>query len=142
MDRFTLISRPTEDRLARFKESVREGLTAHPKRLSCAYFYDREGSELFEQICELPEYYLTRAETEILQQHAGEIVASFSNEASIVELGSGSAIKTRLIIEALLKRQEKLRYFTIDISKAALEAGAQSLLGDYPQLEITAVAGD
>ena len=75
---------------------VRAGLTAAPKRLSCRYFYDPVGSELFEEICRLPEYYLTRAERSILAERADEIAALFSQGVTLVELGSGSASKTRL----------------------------------------------
>src|SRR5437762_4061468 len=102
-DRFTLIGLPAEKRLARFAHDVQAGLTASPKTLPCCYFYDRLGSRLFEAICELPEYYLTRAEMAILQAHAAEIGAIFSGPIDLIELGSGSAIKTRMLIESFLK---------------------------------------
>src|SRR5215469_8560600 len=79
---------------------VAAGLTASPKRLDCRYFYDAEGSALFDAICELPEYYLTRAETAILRAHAGDIAAGFRGDFTLVELGSGSAVKTRLLLDA------------------------------------------
>src|SRR5437588_539586 len=85
-----------------FARDVEQGLTASPKRLSCRYFYDQRGSLLFEEICELPEYYLTHAEGQILRDRAAEIAALFPEETSLVELGSGSAVKTRLLIEAFL----------------------------------------
>src|SRR5213592_1773775 len=92
-DRFTLIGMPADKRLARFAHDVRAGLTASPKRLPCCYFYDRLGSALFEAICRLPEYYLTRADEEILRSHSDEIAALFPAPIDLIELGSGSAAK-------------------------------------------------
>src|SRR5687767_2460410 len=100
MRRFTLTETPLE--APDFAREVRDGLTASPKRLSCVFFYDAEGSRLFEAICDLPEYYLTRAEAEILARNGDEIAAAVEGEVELVELGSGSARKTRLLVEALL----------------------------------------
>lgn len=125
-----------------FAEDVRAGLTATPKTLPPKYFYDALGSQLFEAICLLPEYYLTRAEAEIFERHAAAIVAQLPAPVSIVELGSGSSIKTRLLIEALLARQGALHYQPIDISASILRDSAAKLLGDYPELRITAQADD
>ncbi|MCA1630869.1 MAG: L-histidine N(alpha)-methyltransferase [Acidobacteria bacterium] len=144
-----------------FAEDVRRGLTSHPKRLFPKYFYDELGSLLFEAICKLPEYYLTRAEDEILSRHADEIAKLacegldeflFHDEASrdapksepvtLVEFGSGSSAKTRRVVEALLRRQQSLLYVPIDISHTALEAGAHALLDEYPRLRVEAYAGD
>src|SRR5438477_5701110 len=108
-DRFTLIGLSAEKRLARFAHDVRAGLTASPKRLPCCYFYDRLGSALFEAICQLPEYYLTRAEEEILRAHREEIADLFPMGTDLIELGSGSAAKTRLLIEVFLRRQRVQR---------------------------------
>src|SRR5260370_27655165 len=83
------------------RADVRAGLTTTPKTLPPKYFYDARGSELFDEITRLPEYYLTRAETAILERHAGEI-ASRSRCEALVELGSGSSAKTRLLLRALL----------------------------------------
>ncbi len=83
---------------ASLADEVRAGLTAEPKSLPYRFLYDAAGSKLFEQICELPEYYLTRAETEILTAHAGAIVAGCATPTTLVELGSGSSSKTRLLI--------------------------------------------
>jgi L-histidine N-alpha-methyltransferase len=128
-----------------FAEDVRRGLTSDPKALPPKYFYDELGSHLFDAICLLPEYYLTRAEAEIFARHAAEIV----NEArrggarvTLVELGSGSASKTRRIIDALLSGQSFLKYVPVDISAAALEASAHALLGDYETLGVSAYAAD
>src|SRR5437667_12211303 len=98
MPRFRLLELTRGDPVAEFARDVAAGLSAEPKHLSCRYFYDREGSRLFEAICELPEYYLTRAETEILQCHAGEIAALFQGDVTVVELGSGNAVKTRTLL--------------------------------------------
>lgn len=134
-------------------EDVRSGLTAHPKRFLPKYFYDELGSQLFEAICLLPEYYLTRAENEILTRYADEIVASVESVAgdvmthglggkTLVEMGSGSASKTRLIIEALLREQNELTFMPVDISATALESSSRILLQSYPRLCIEAYAAD
>jgi dimethylhistidine N-methyltransferase len=125
-----------------FAEDVRAGLTASPKTLKPKYLYDALGSVLFEAICLLPEYYLTRAETEIFERRASEIVAQLPAPITVVELGSGSSIKTRLLIEAILARQSILSYQPIDISETILEQSAKQLLEDYPGLRIMAHAAD
>jgi dimethylhistidine N-methyltransferase len=126
-----------------FAEDVRAGLSASIKHLFPKYFYDELGSQLFEAICLLPEYYLTRAENEIFARYSDEIVSEVSTEkVSLVEMGSGSASKTRLIIEALLKRQSELLYIPVDISQTALETSSRVLLQSYPNLRIEAYASD
>ncbi|HEX8721396.1 MAG TPA: L-histidine N(alpha)-methyltransferase [Pyrinomonadaceae bacterium] len=128
-----------------FAEDVRRGLTARAKYLLPKYFYDELGSLLFDAICLLPEYYLTRAEAEIFERHAREIVAAAregSRRLTLFELGSGSASKTRRIIEALLSEQGGAKYVPVDISPAALEASAHALLGDYDSLSVAAYAAD
>jgi L-histidine Nalpha-methyltransferase len=125
-----------------FAEDVRAGLTATPKTLKPKYLYDALGSLLFEAICLLPEYYLTRSETEIFERRAVEIVAQLPAPITVVDLGSGSSIKTRLLIEAILARQPRLCYQPIDISETILEQSAKQLLEDYSGLRITAHAAD
>ncbi len=125
-----------------FAEEVRRGLTADPKVLFPKYFYDALGSRLFEAICELPEYYVTRAETEIFQRHAGEIAGSLDGSLRLVELGSGDARKTRLLIEALVARQGGLEYLPIDVARSAVEQSAERLLHAFPELTVTAFVGD
>ncbi|HEX8474255.1 MAG TPA: L-histidine N(alpha)-methyltransferase [Pyrinomonadaceae bacterium] len=126
-----------------FADDVRHGLSAERKHLPPKYFYDALGSQLFDAICLLPEYYLTRAENEILARDADEIVRAVGGQhMTLMELGSGSAVKTRSIIEALLKRQSKLVYIPVDISASALEMSARVLLQSYPSLEIDAYASD
>lgn len=130
---------------AGFAADVRAGLTAHPKRLFPKYFYDEIGSQLFDVICLLPEYYLTRAESEILTTHADEIVGKVGRSGetlTLIEMGSGSAQKSRLLIEALLRRQPSLWYVPVDISASALETSAHSLLESYPALRVAAYAAD
>jgi dimethylhistidine N-methyltransferase len=123
-------------------EDVRRGLASKPKRFLPKYFYDQLGSQLFEAICLLPEYYLTRAENEILERYADEIVSSVEGDTTLVEMGSGSASKTRLIIEALLRKQPELLFVPVDISASALDSSSRILLQSYPQLRIEAYAAD
>ena len=123
-------------------DDVRDGLGASPKTLPPKYFYDELGSKLFEAICLLPEYYPTRAEREIFASHADEIVSRMPNPVELVEMGSGTAEKTRLLIEALLRRQETLRYLPVDISAGTLEESARDLLNAYTGLRVAAYAGD
>jgi L-histidine Nalpha-methyltransferase len=130
------------DPLTGLAEDVRKGLTAHPKRFLPKYFYDELGSQLFEAICLLPEYYLTRAENEILERYADQIAASVEGQKTLVEMGSGSASKTRLIIETLLRSQPELLFMPVDISATALESSSRILLQSYPRLKIEAFAAD
>jgi L-histidine N-alpha-methyltransferase len=127
-----------------FAGDVRRGLTSESKSLSPKYFYDELGSQLFEAICLLPEYYLTRAEGEIFARRSAEIVerASEGSRVTLFELGSGSATKTRRIVEALVAKQGELKYVPVDISPAALEAGAHALMQDFESLEVSAYASD
>jgi L-histidine N-alpha-methyltransferase len=127
---------------AEFAEDVRQGLAKSPRRLFPKYFYDELGSQLFEAICLLPEYYLTRAENEIMARYAGEMVRAVDGEKTLLEMGSGSATKTRLIIEAILQEQPELLYIPVDISATALESGSRALLQAYPRLSINAFAAD
>jgi dimethylhistidine N-methyltransferase len=132
----------SDGQVAEFAREVEIGLTASPKRLPCRYFYDQQGSLLFEEICVLPEYYLTRTEREILRERAEEIASLFGEPIAMMELGSGSAAKTRLLIEAFLRRHASLRYVPIDISPTILEESSLALLQAYPRLEIAAVAAE
>ena len=125
-----------------FAQAVENGLAAPPFSLPCRFFYDGAGSQLFEEICQLPEYYLTRAEHEILTRHADDVAARCPTPLFLAELGSGSATKTRALIEAFLRHQGSLRYVPVDISQSMLDESAQSLLADYHDLEITAIASE
>ncbi len=116
-------------------EDVIKGLTQTPKTLPPKYFYDDQGSLLFEKICALPEYYVTRTETRILQDYASEI-AHLTGPCEIVELGSGSSTKTRILLDAYQELGHPLHYLPIDISGGILEQSAYALLKDYPTLHI------
>lgn len=119
---------------------VISGLSKQPKTLPAKYFYDDHGSELFEQICDLPEYYLTRTETLILSDCANEI-AGITGACELVELGSGSAIKTRILLDAYKEMGYPLHYLPIDISAGILESSAFALLNDYPTLKVRGLVG-
>ncbi len=140
--RFSLIDRAPGRDQASFGEALLAGLSAVPKQIPCRFLYDEEGSRLFEEICDLPEYYLTRAERQILEARADELAARFQTPITLAELGSGSSAKTRLLIEAFLRRHGRLRYLPVDISRSILEASAQELLESYGGLQIRAIAGE
>jgi|HubBroStandDraft_5_1064220.scaffolds.fasta_scaffold10426_2 L-histidine N-alpha-methyltransferase len=141
-DRFKLIVVPRRTGVPSFADEVTAGLTASPKRLSSKYLYDDVGSALFDAITRLPEYYLTRAETEILAQWGWQIVRLLDGPVDFVELGSGSAAKTRLLIEEALRVQGELRYSPIDISTQALRDSSLALVRAHDCLTIQAYAGD
>ena len=141
-DKFLLHNLVKRDPRAGLAEDVRRGLSTQPKRFLPKYFYDQLGSQLFEAICLLPEYYLTRAENEILERYADQIVASVAGDITLIEMGSGSASKTRLLIEALLRKQTDLLFIPVDISASALDSSSRILLQSYPQLRIEAYAAD
>ena len=127
---------------ATFADDVRAGLLATPKVLPPKYFYDALGSKLFEAICLLPEYYLTRAERDILERHAGDILDAVGSPVEIVEFGSGSGEKSRLLFNAALARPPELHYLPVDISESALRSSADAMLDEYPTLRITGYASD
>jgi dimethylhistidine N-methyltransferase len=116
-------------------QQIIQGLTHTPKTLPPKYFYDDRGSALFEQICELPEYYPTRTEASILQTCGAEI-ARLTGPCELVELGSGSSTKTRILLDAYQNLGYPLRYVPVDISGGILESSAYELLANYPTLQI------
>lgn len=122
-----------------FRHDVLEGLAARPRHLSCKYFYDLEGSRLFDQICDLPEYYLTRSEHALLEQHRDELVAAIADCATMIEFGSGSSIKTRMLLDRLPGLR---RYVPIDISAAHMLETAAGLRRRYPRLVVDPVIAD
>ena len=140
--RIDLIESPQTRREQAFCSAVAEGLSKSQKRLPCRYFYDLIGSQLFEQICDLPEYYLTRTEQTILENHAPNIIQSIGHETAMVEFGSGNSVKTRLLVDAALDCQERLHYIPIDISSKFLKNAARALIDDYDRLSITAIAAE
>ncbi|HLF76093.1 MAG TPA: L-histidine N(alpha)-methyltransferase, partial [Dehalococcoidia bacterium] len=119
----------------------RRGLTSTPKKLLPKYFYDAHGSELFEQITEVPEYYPMRAESALLQANAGEIMASLAPE-EIVELGSGSSTKTRILLDAQDTSRAVKSYVPMDVSESIVRLAADELHERYPDLAIHGVIGD
>jgi len=121
---------------------VRQGLTASPKYLPSKLFYDEVGSQLFEQITELPEYYLSRTERSILEQYAGEILANAGPSLTLVELGAGTAAKTCVLIEELLLRQSRALFYPIDVSPSALEQAVRQLGRQFPCLRVNPIVGD
>jgi L-histidine N-alpha-methyltransferase len=128
---------PAEGRRLALREEARLGLTSTPKELPPKWFYDRRGSELFEAITRLPEYYLTRAERSILERRADEI-AELTGATTLIELGAGTSDKTRLLLDALAPR----RFVPFDVSEETLRSSVPRLASRYPALEITAVVGD
>jgi L-histidine Nalpha-methyltransferase len=130
------------DGRARMEDDVRRGLTAVPKELPPKYFYDERGSLLFEQITELPEYYPTRTERAILAERSGEIVAAAGHPASLVELGSGSAAKTRHLLSAMHEARCLRTYVPLDISPEITAATAKALVAEYPGLAVHGLVCD
>ncbi len=120
-------------------EDVLRGLQASPKRLSPTFFYDERGSQLFDEICELPEYYITRTETQILERHAADIAARIGPDALLVELGSGASTKTRLLLDKL---PDLAAYVPVDISRSHLMAAAHRISDAYPALEVLPACAD
>ncbi len=119
---------------------VFEGLTRTPKSLPPRLFYDAAGSALFEEITRLPEYYLTRTESALLQQYSCEIAERVGANVSVIELGAGTAAKTGTILKALSQRQLRVNYYPVDISSSALQVAVESLNGSYPQVRVHPVA--
>jgi L-histidine N-alpha-methyltransferase len=134
------LSKPDAYRV-RLRRDALSGLTASPKRLPSTYFYDAVGSELFEEITKVPEYYLTRAETEILDRYADEILGACEPD-ELIELGSGSSRKTRLLLDAMRRLGCGVRYVPVDISEAALREAHLAIRDDYGWLEMECLIGD
>ena len=120
-------------------EDVLRGLQSTPKRLSPTYLYDERGSQLFDLICELPEYYVTRTETRILAAHAQEIASCIGDNALLVEFGSGASTKTRLLLDRL---PNLAAYVPVDISRSHLMAAASRISAAYPHLEVLPACAD
>lgn len=139
---FTLENRlPAHHLTEALRADARRGLSATPKSLPPVWFYDALGSELFEQITQLPEYYPTRAEYEILSARAGEIAAAV-RARTLVELGSGSSRKTRLLLDALRDEGTLHGYLPVDVSESALRGAAEEVTDAYPDLVVHALVAD
>lgn len=123
---------------------VSNGLTQRPKMLSPWLFYDQEGSRLFEEITELPEYYVTRTERQILAEHADEIIsaAAGGRDLSIIELGAGTATKTGLLLNAAVRLQGNVTYYPIDVSETALQQARTRLEADLPEVTVEPIVAD
>jgi L-histidine N-alpha-methyltransferase len=130
------------DDIARaLRNDARRGLTAVPKELPPKWFYDDVGSRLFDDITRLPEYYLTRAERSILERRAGEI-ARLCRPSSLVELGSGTSEKTRILLDALTGSECLERFVPFDVSEGILREAAEQINAEHPSVEVHAVVGD
>lgn len=141
-DRMKLRELDRTDFMTDFMEGVREGLSASPKRLAPKFFYDERGSRLFEEITHAPEYYPTRTEAGILRRFAEDIVRAVGGGLGLVELGSGSSTKTRLLLDALTEEQGELTYTPIDVSPTIVIEHGKQLLEDYPLLQVNALICD
>lgn len=122
-----------------FRREVLDGLLRRRKRLACKFFYDEQGSRLFDRICALPEYYLTRTEMRIMRDHAADMAARIGPACELVEYGSGSSIKTRILLDAL---QSPGVYVPVDISREHLRRSAEALSHAYPTVEVLPVCAD
>ena len=131
----------TADAAHALEADVRTGLSAHPKWLPPKWFYDDRGSELFDAITRLPEYYPTRAERSILLAHAGDI-AERTRADTLVELGSGTSEKTRVLLDALAKEGSLARFVPFDVSEATLRSSADEIAREYAGVDVHAVVGD
>jgi dimethylhistidine N-methyltransferase len=121
---------------------VLEGLTALPKHLPAKLFYDEIGSQLFEQITELPEYYLTRTERSILERYAVDILQQAGSSLTLVELGAGTATKTCVLIEELVQRQSRTLFYPIDVSASALDEAVRNMSRQFPTLRVNPIVAD
>lgn len=125
--------------LATFRAEVLTGLQSFEKTLPCKYFYDRRGSQLFDRICDLPEYYPTRTEAGIMRDHVGEMAALFCPDCLLIEYGSGSSTKTRILLDHL---PHLAGYVPMDISREHLHRTAAGLADAYPHLDILPLCAD
>lgn len=123
------------------RRDVAAGLAQSPKSLPPKWFYDAVGSDLFDQITRLPEYYPTRAEAAILREHADEIAAA-TDACTLVELGSGTSEKTRMLLDALRRHGSLRRFIPFDVDSSVLEAAGAAIQREYPGVEVDAVCGD
>jgi len=124
-----------------FAADVLKGLSSKPKFLHSKYFYDNTGSELFEKICSAPEYYLTRTESSILMEYSDDIICNAKGAHSLIELGSGSSMKTRFLINSFIKSNEYLHYFPIDVSSILIQS-SYAVLDDFIDLRISGIISE
>ncbi len=142
MDRVTIDVHLDDSAMARaLAADVRAGLTATPKSIPPKWFYDEQGSRLFDEITRLPEYYPTRAERSILVEHADEI-AKLADATTLLELGSGTSEKTRLLLDACTDHGTLEQFVPFDVSESTLRAAASAIVREYDRLRVHAVVGD
>jgi dimethylhistidine N-methyltransferase len=122
-----------------FRDEVLAGLSKSPRQLPCKFFYDDQGAQLFRQICELPEYYVTRTEIEILRLHGAEMAAVLGSQIELIGLGTGAGTKTKILLEEL---DRPAVYVPIDISKEQLENSSERFRKMFPNLQVLPVAAD
>jgi L-histidine N-alpha-methyltransferase len=137
---FVVLERLEGDPILDFATAAAEGLTAHPRSLPCRYLYDHRGSELFEKICELPEYYLTRTEASILARHAADIRQE-TGQVTLIELGSGTSVKTDYLLAAYSRKDHNVRYMPVDISDTALRIAARNITARHPAVQVVGIVG-
>lgn len=138
--RFRLITATPE--ATDFGADVRRGLTSKPKSLPPRYFYDLLGSSLFEAICRTDEYYVTRAETEIFEEQGAAIAAALGSPSRLIELGSGNARKTRILLDAVTEKHPEVQYIPVDVDAKMLTQLGSEMAVNYPAMMITAVCAD
>ena len=141
-DGVNLIKAPKHNSQQSLKDAIADGFQKTPKSIPALFFYDTPGSQLFEQICKLPEYYPTRTEYKILTHNARDIIETLTGEVELVELGSGSSAKTRVLINTILANQPHLHYVATDISSDFLLKSSIVLKNEYEPLSITAIAAE
>jgi len=122
-----------------FRDEVLAGLSKSPRQLPCKFFYDEQGAQLFQQICDLPEYYITRTEIEILRLHGADMAMALGPQIELIGLGTGAGTKTRILLEEL---RDPLVYVPIDISKEQLEKSSARFREMFPSLQILSVCAD
>jgi L-histidine Nalpha-methyltransferase len=138
---FALEKRPLPNVRAALARDARRGLGGRTKSLPPKYFYDERGSRLFDAICDLPEYYLTRTETALLARHAADVVAA-SNPQTLIELGAGTSRKTRLLLAAAERARVDLLYVPIDVCEEVLRETGEELVRAFPRLRVQALVAD
>ena len=139
--RLSIIYAENKEKSVTFADDVKSGLSSFPKRIAPKYFYDNRGSALFEKICGVPEYYVTRTEASILQENSRDIAASNSDKHVIVELGSGSSVKTGYLLSAFLNNSGAVNYIPVDVSDILIKS-SERLINEFTGLNITGIIGE
>ena len=140
-ERFKIFNAFNDVNAVTFNEDVKQGLTSSPKYLLSKYFYDQYGSELFVKICHTPEYYVTRIETGILKNISDEVAGLNSNKKVLVELGSGSSVKTKYLINSFIKSNGVLKYVPIDVSEIMISS-SDDLVSEFEELKIDGILAE